>query len=106
MSKLHVKKDDKVMVITGKNKGKKGKVLKVFPEENSVLVEGLNLVKRHTKPKPPKVPQGGIIEKSLPINVSNVMLVCNNCGNPSKTETKITGDGKKERICKKCKQTT
>lgn len=104
--KLHIKKDDTVMVITGKDKGKKGKILKTFPEENEVLVEGINVAKRHTRPRPPKVPQGGIINKSLPVSISNVMLVCSNCGLPIKIGYKIKSDHTKERICKKCGQAT
>ena len=73
--KAHVKKDDVVMVIAGDDKGRKGKVLKVFKKEQRVLVEGLNLIKRHTKARPPKVPQGGILEKAAPIHISNVKVV-------------------------------
>lgn len=106
MSKMHVKKDDKVIVIAGKDKGKKGKVLKVLPDKGKVLVDGINMVKKHTKPRPPKVPQGGIMDKAMPLSNSNVMLVCNNCGQPAKTRIKKLDDGAKERICKKCEQAT
>lgn len=73
--KQHVKKGDMVIVIAGDDKGKKGKILKVFPGEQRVLVEGLNIVKRHVKARPPKIPQGGILEESAPMHISNVKLV-------------------------------
>jgi len=73
--KAHVKKDDIVVMLAGDDKGRKGKVLKVFPKEKRVLVEGLNIIKRHTKARPPKVPQGGILEKAAPVHISNVKVV-------------------------------
>ncbi len=73
--KAHVKKDDIVVMLAGDDKGRKGKVLKVFPKEERVLVEGLNTIKRHTKARPPKVPQGGILEKAAPVHISNVKVV-------------------------------
>jgi len=73
--KLHVKKGDTVLVISGDDKGRKGKVLKVFPKQKRVLVEGINIIKRHTKARPPKVPQGGILEKAAPIHLSNIEVV-------------------------------
>ncbi len=72
----HVKKDDTVVVLAGKDKDKRGKVLGVEPKRNKVLVDGVNVVRRHTKPRPPRFPQGGILEKTMPIDLSNVMLVC------------------------------
>ncbi|HHY92512.1 MAG TPA: 50S ribosomal protein L24 [Firmicutes bacterium] len=99
--KVHVKKGDTVMVIAGKDRGKKGKILRVFPAEGRVLVEGLNMVKRHTRPTQ-KVQQGGIISKEAPLDASNVQLVCASCGKPARTGTKILSDGRRVRFCKSC----
>jgi large subunit ribosomal protein L24 len=100
-SKVHVKRGDTVLVITGKNSGKKGKVLTVFPSKQRVIVEGVNIVKRHTKPTQ-QMPQGGIIEKEAAISSSNVMLFCNKCNNPTRIAHKFLDNGKKVRVCKKC----
>lgn len=102
MSNVHVKKNDNVVVLAGKDRGKKGKVLEVIPEKNRVLVEGVNTVKRHTKPRPPRMPQGGIIEKSMPIEASNVQLVCPRCNKPTRSGSKASGEGVVVRACKKC----
>ncbi|MDS1030429.1 50S ribosomal protein L24 [Bacillota bacterium LX-D] len=99
--KVHVKKGDTVMVITGKSAGKKGKVLEVIPEKQRVIVEGVNVVKRHTKANP-KAPQGGIVEKEAPISSSNVMLFCSKCNSPTRVGHKFLDDGSKVRHCKKC----
>ncbi|MCD5405296.1 MAG: 50S ribosomal protein L24 [Desulfotomaculum sp.] len=101
MHKMHVRKGDIVVVITGKDAGKKGKILEAQPKKNRVVVEGVNIVKRHMKPTR-AVPQGGIIEKPAPIHVSNVMLFCSKCNRPVRVGKKILPDGKKERVCKKC----
>ncbi|MFC1883941.1 50S ribosomal protein L24 [Thermodesulfobacteriota bacterium] len=103
MRKKHpkVKKDDKVIVIAGKEKGKIGAVLKVDSEKGRILVEKVNMVKRHAKPSN-KIPQGGIIEKEAPLDVSNVMIVCNKCADPTRIGKRILEDGSKVRICKKC----
>ncbi|HHU33421.1 MAG: 50S ribosomal protein L24 [Zhaonellaceae bacterium] len=100
-SKVHVKKGDTVLVITGKDAGKKGKVLTVIPSQKRVIVEGVNIIKRHTKPTQ-KMPQGGIVEKEAAISSSNVMLFCSKCNNPTRIARKILSDGKKVRYCKKC----
>lgn len=102
-TKLKIKKGDTVLVLAGKNKGDKGKVLQVIPATRRVIVEGINLVKRHTRATP-KVPQGGIVTKEAPIHVSNVMLVCTKCGKPTRTGVKILADGKKVRVCKRCEE--
>lgn len=99
--KLKVKKGDTVVVLAGKDKGRKGKILQVIPEEKRVIVEGVNMVKRHTRPSP-KMPQGGIIAKEAPIHASNVMVVCMKCGKPTRTGKKILADGAKVRVCKRC----
>jgi len=100
-SQVHVKKGDTVLVITGKSAGKKGKVLTVLPSKQRVIVEGVNIIKRHTKPTQ-QMPQGGIVEKEAAIHSSNVMLFCNKCNNPTRVARKILSDGKKVRVCKKC----
>jgi large subunit ribosomal protein L24 len=100
MPGLKLRKGDKVMVIAGKDRGKSGKILRSFPRENRVLVEGVNIVKRHTRPTQ-KNPQGGIVERESPIHISNVMLVCPRCNQPTRVGRKITPEGKL-RVCKKC----
>ncbi|MBM7853837.1 large subunit ribosomal protein L24 [Desulfohalotomaculum tongense] len=100
MPKVHVRKGDTVVVITGKDAGKKGKVLEVHPKTSRVVVEGVNIVKRHTRPNP-KMPQGGIVEKPAPIHSSNVMPFCSKCNKPVRVSKKIE-NGKKERVCKVC----
>lgn len=100
----HVKKDDTVVVLAGKDKDKRGKVLGVEPKRNKVLVDGVNVVRRHTKPRPPKFPQGGIIEKTLPIDLSNVMLVCPKCNKPTRAQNKLQSDGTKIRACRSCSE--
>ncbi|MFQ5560014.1 MAG: 50S ribosomal protein L24 [Nitrospinota bacterium] len=98
-----VKKDDLVQVTAGKEKGKKGKVLKVLPAQEKVIVEKLNIVKRHTK-RTQQAGQGGIIEKEGALSISNVMLVCIRCDEKTRVGRKILKDGKKVRVCKKCKE--
>jgi len=97
----HIKKDDKVRIITGKEKGKMGKVLRVLRGKERVIVENMNFVKRHTKPGG-QTRQGGIIEKEASIHWSNVMLVCNKCINPVRIKMQRLEDGKMVRVCRKC----
>lgn len=101
MAKFHVKKNDNVIVIAGKEKGKIGKILRVFPAEGRVVVEKVNLIKRHTRPSQQN-PQGGIIEKEAPIHISNVLLYCTKCARGVRVGRRILEDGKKVRYCKKC----
>lgn len=101
LAKVRIKRNDIVKVISGKEKGKKGKILMVFPAEQKVIIEKLNIVKRHTKPSQ-KMRQGGIIEKEGKIHISNVMMVCNKCDRVTRISIKILENGKKVRICKKC----
>jgi len=101
--KLHVKKNDMVMVIAGKAKGKSGKVMKVFPEKGRVLVENLNVVKRHSRPTRANS-EGGIIEKEAPLAASNVLLLCGTCNKPTRTGIRTLEDGSKARFCKKCNE--
>lgn len=101
--KLALRKGDRVQVIAGKDKGKKGKILYAITSESKVVVEGLNKAKRHTRPTPKNPQAGGIIEKELPIHVSNVMLVCPSCGQPTRLgHQRRDKEGKRVRICKKC----
>ncbi len=97
---MSVKKNDNVIVITGKDKGKKGKVLKVFPGDQKILVEGINMSKRRQRPKK-SGQKGQIIEKATPLHLSNVKVVCPQCKLGVRTGSKVVGD-KKFRICKKC----
>ena len=100
-TKFHVKKNDLVMVIAGKDKGKSGKVLSVLSKKNRVIVEKVNFIKRHTRPST-KQRQGGIIEREGPITISNVMLICTKCNKPSRIGKKYLEGDKKVRVCKKC----
>lgn len=99
--RIHVKSGDTVYVTAGKYKGKKGKVLKVIPDKGAVVVEGVNIVKKHQKPTQ-KVMQGGIIEKEAPFPSSKVMWVCPRCGKPSRVGNKVLEAGKTARVCKQC----
>lgn len=103
MQKRHpkIKKNDKVVVRVGKEKGKIGSVLKVDSERGRVIIEKVNISKRHTKPGGANA-QGGIVEKEAPIRISNVMLVCTKCAEPSRIGKKVLEDGSKVRVCKKC----
>lgn len=100
-AKIHVKKGDTIVVLSGKDKDRRGKVLSVFPSESKVLVDGINIVKRHTKPTRTN-PQGGVMEKPAPINSSKVMVICSNCGEPTRIAKSVATDGERVRKCKKC----
>ncbi len=102
MPGLNIQRNDKVEVIAGSDRGKQGRVLRVIPDKNKVLVEHVHVVKKNMRPNPQKNIKGGIAEQEAPINISNVMLVCPNCG-PSRVGHKFEGD-KKVRVCKKCDQ--
>jgi large subunit ribosomal protein L24 len=97
-----IRKNDNVLVVTGKNRGSRGRVLKVDPVRNRLVVEGVNMIKRHTRPNPQKNIKGGVIEREASIHASNVQLVCPECGNQTRVGRKILGDGRKVRICRKC----
>ena len=97
---MKLKSGDKVMVIAGKDAGKESRISKVFPAKGKIQVEGVNTAKRHTKPTGQTM-QGGIIDKDMPIDVSNVMIVCEDCG-PTRIGYRIDDDGSKYRICVKC----
>lgn len=99
--KVHVKKGDTVLVITGKDSGKKGKVLEVQPKNSKVIIEGISIVKRHTKPTQ-AAPQGGIVEKESAIASSNVMLFCPKCNKPTRIGKRVMNNGAVARQCKHC----
>jgi len=102
MERTHVKKNDQVLVTAGKDRGARGKVLRVFPGEGKAVVERINMMKRHTRPNPQKGIQGGILEREAPIAVSNLMVVCPSCGEPSRLGRKRLEQGGAVRVCKKC----
>lgn len=101
--KLSIRKGDRVLVLSGKDRGKKSKVLRVLPRERRVVVEDVNMVKKHTRPTR-EMMQGGIIDQEAPIHMSNVMLICRHCGQPSRTGTKILEGNRRVRFCKKCQE--
>ena len=103
-NKCHIKKDDKVKVIVGKDKGKIGKVLSIKRKDSRIVVENVNFVKKHARPSA-KHRQGGIIESEAPIHWSNVMLMCNKCVTPVRIKMQRLEDGKKMRVCMKCNET-
>ena len=101
--RIRLKKNDLVEVISGKEEGRTGKVMKVFREKNQVLVEKVNMIKRHTRPSP-TTGQGGIVEKEAPLYVSKVKLICPKCATATRFRLTTTGEGKKVRVCLKCKE--
>jgi len=102
-TKCHLKKDDKVKVLVGRDKGKVGKVISVNGKKNRVLVENVNIVKKHSRPSAQNQ-QGGIIETEAPVHLSNVALLCNKCLAPLRVKMQILEDGKKTRVCRKCNE--
>ncbi len=105
MKQFRIRKDDKVMIIAGKDQGKVGKVIKVLRKADRVVVEKLNMVKRNVKPNPYRREPGGIVDKEMPIHVSNLMVVCSKCSAPTRVGYRVAEDGKKIRFCKKCNAT-
>ena len=104
MSRLQtpVRKNDNVVVITGKDRGKHGRVLKVVPTRNRLVIEGVNFIKRHTRPNPQRNIKGGVVEREGSVHASNVQIVCPECGAPTRIGHQLLGDGRKIRICRKC----
>ena len=98
---MHIRKNDSVMVIAGRERRKTGKVLRVIPKLDAAVIERINLVKRHARARGPQQP-GGIVEKEAPIPLSNLMLMCDKCNAPVRVGRKIMGDGEKVRICRRC----
>ena len=101
---MHIRKEDKVVVISGKDKGKKGKVLVAEPKAGRLIVEKVNMATKHEKPKGQGKP-GGIVKQEAPIHASKVMLVCGKCGKATRIAFKLLSDGGKVRVCKKCGET-
>jgi large subunit ribosomal protein L24 len=104
MIKVHIKKNDQVYILAGKERGKTGKVLKVFPGDNRAIVEGLNFIQKHTRPNPQKNIKGGILPKESPIHLSNLMVVCKRCDKRARVTISTRQDGRKVRVCKKCNE--
>jgi large subunit ribosomal protein L24 len=100
-AKIKIRKNDTVMVIKGRDRGKTGKVLRVLPGEGRLVVERLNMVKRHSKPRGPQSP-GGIVDKEAPLRISNVMYFCDRCNAPVRIGVKRADDGARSRICRRC----
>jgi large subunit ribosomal protein L24 len=101
---MQIKKNDKVRVLSGKEKGKQGRVIAVYPSTNRLLVEKLNMIKRHTRPNQ-QLKQGGIVEKESPIAASNAKLVCPKCDKPTTVSRQAQGDGSRARVCRSCNAT-
>lgn len=98
---MKIRKNDNVLVVAGKDKGKKGRVRFAYPKKNRVLVEGVNLIKMHSRARA-QMRQAGIIEREAAINVSNVMFVCSHCNKPARIGFRLLADGRKTRICRSC----
>lgn len=102
MQKVRIKKNDEVVVVQGRDRGAKGKVLRVFPNEGTAIVERINVIRRHTRANPAKSVQGGILEREAPIRLSNLKLVCPECGKPTRIGRKRLENGAGVRECKTC----
>lgn len=100
---LRIKRDDTVLVIAGKNRGKQGQIRQLFPERRRVVVQGVNMIKRHMRQRAMGT-QAGIIEKEAPLAVSNVMLICKSCNRPVRVGFRVRQDGVKVRVCRSCKE--
>jgi large subunit ribosomal protein L24 len=98
-----VRKNDNVVVVTGRDRGKRGRVLRVIPAKDRVIVEGVNFIKRHTKPNPQRNVKGGIVEREAPLAASNVQLICPECGAQTRVGRKLLDDDRRVRFCVKCK---
>ena len=97
-----LKRDDEVQVVRGRDKGRRGKIQRVFPDQAKVLVEGVNMVKRHYKAGAQGSRQAGIVEKEMPIDASKLMPICPSCDKPTRVSVKVLDDGTKSRVCKHC----
>jgi large subunit ribosomal protein L24 len=100
-----IKKNDEVYILRGKDRGKTGRVLIVIPKDRKVVVEGIQMIKRHTRPNPQRNIKGGIVEKEAAIDISNVAIVCKNCKEHTRLANKVLADGRRARACKKCGST-
>src|SRR2546426_12664156 len=101
-SRINLRKNDVVQVIAGKDAGKQGKILKVIPEKNRIIVQGVGFTKKHTRPNPQRNIKGGIAEREAPIHASNVMVVCGECGERTRIGSKTLAVGRRARSCRKC----
>ncbi|OFW14949.1 MAG: 50S ribosomal protein L24 [Acidobacteria bacterium RIFCSPLOWO2_12_FULL_67_14] len=97
-----IRRNDTVVVTAGRDRGKRGRVLKVLPEKNRLIVEGVNMIKRHTRPNPQRNIKGGIVEREASLHASNVQLVCPECGKMTRIGRRLLNDGRKVRVCRKC----
>ena len=104
MPRVHIKKNDMVYVLSGKDRGKTGKVLRVVLDKEKAVIEGLNYIQKHTRPNPQKNVKGGILPKESPIHVSNLMVVCKRCNKHSRVGFTVLADGRKARVCRKCNE--
>ncbi|MEJ2245546.1 MAG: 50S ribosomal protein L24 [Acidobacteriota bacterium] len=104
MPRVHIKKNDMVYVLSGKDKGKTGKVLKVFVDRNRAVVEGINNILKHTRPDPQKNIKGGILPKESPIHLSNLKVVCKRCDKHVRVGFSVMSDGRKVRVCRSCNE--
>ena len=105
MNKLKVKKNDQVLVTAGKDRGARGRVLRVLASNGKAIVERVNMIKRHIRPNPNKGIQGGILEREAPIQIANLRVICPECGKPSRLGRKRLDDGRGVRMCKSCDAT-
>ncbi len=105
MPKVKLKKHDQVLVLVGRDRGARGKVLRVYPAQGTAIVERINLVKKHTRPNPQRQVQGGVLEREAPIQLSKLMVVCPECSKPTRLARKRLDDGKGVRVCKQCDAT-
>ena len=105
MAKVKIKKNDQVEVLAGRDRGARGKVLRVHPAQGTAIVERINLVKKHTRPNPQRQVQGGVLEREAPIRLSKLMVVCPECGKPTRLGRRRLEDGRGVRVCKKCDAT-
>ena len=99
----HVRKNDSVVVNAGRDRGKRGRVLRVIPDKGRVIVEGVNFIKRHTRPNPQRNIKGGIVQREASVSAANVQLVCPECSNPTRVGRRLLDDGRRVRYCVKCK---
>ena len=97
-----IKKNDDVYILRGKDRGKSGRVLVVIPDKQRIVVEGVQLIKRHTRPNPQKNIQGGIVEREASVHISNVAILCKNCKKHTRLGSQVLADGRRVRVCKKC----
>ena len=105
MPKVKIKKNDQVEVLAGRDRGARGKVLRVQPAQGTAIVERINLIKKHTRPNPQRQVQGGVLEREAPIRLSKLMVICPECGKPSRLGRRRLEDGRGVRVCKQCNAT-